>query len=98
MSHQKKKNLIGKNIVSLRTTHQMSRRDLMIQMQLFGIDISYASLAELERQNRSANDKEIYAFVKIFHTTFEFLTQNCDAKERKSTAHRSHVSKKEGIL
>lgn len=63
------KNLIGVKITALRRQHRMTQKELMSQMQIYGVDINYTSLSKLEGQTRIATDKELSALARIFGVT-----------------------------
>lgn len=63
------KNLIGVKITALRRQHRMTQKELMSQMQIYGVDINYTSLSKLEGQTRIATDQELSALARIFGVT-----------------------------
>ena len=52
------KNISGANIEKLRKSRGMRQFELVLQMQLRGVDINPSSLAKLEGQVRLASDRD----------------------------------------
>lgn len=67
------KNSIGQTVVALRKTHKMKQKELLVQLQVHGIDIGVSSLSDLEGQNRIASDREVRALAEIFEIPMEEL-------------------------
>ena len=67
------KNSIGQTVVALRKTHKMKQKELLVQLQVHGIDIGVSSLSDLEGQNRIASDREVRALAEIFGISMEEL-------------------------
>ena len=67
------KNSIGQTVVALRKTHKMKQKELLVQLQVHGIDIGVSSLSDLEGQNRIASDREVRALAEIFEIPMEDL-------------------------
>ena len=67
------KNSIGQTFVALRKTHKMKQKELLVQLQVHGIDIGVSSLSDLEGQNRIASDREVRALAEIFEIPMEEL-------------------------
>ena len=67
------KNSIGQTVVALRKTHKMKQKELLVQLQVQGIDIGVSSLSDLEGQNRIASDREVRALAEIFEIPMEEL-------------------------
>ena len=63
---QGNKNLIGEKIVALRKQSNLKQKDLLVQLQIRGVDISYSVLSKIEGQTRCVNDYELLAFADIF--------------------------------
>lgn len=70
------KNLVGKNIESLRKSMGIKQKDLIAQLQIMGCDINPTSYSKLEGQVRSATDKEIFFISKILDVTMERLFED----------------------
>ena len=51
----------------------MKQKDLLAQLQIKGIDITQASLSDLEGQWRCATDREVKALAEVFHIAMESL-------------------------
>ncbi len=67
------KNLVGKNIESIRKSRGISQKDFIAQIQTMGCDINPSSYSKLEGQTRSATDKELYIIAKAFNIAIEEL-------------------------
>lgn len=67
------KNLIGRRLVELRQTHNMSQRDLAQQLQLNGYDMDKNVITRIETNQRYVTDLELKAFSEIFHVSYLFL-------------------------
>lgn len=71
-----KSNITGKNISRIRKEKGIKQKDLLAQLQIFGIDINPSSLSELEGQTRIATDKEILSIAKILNVPIEKLFED----------------------
>ena len=58
-------NIVGNTIEKLRKNQNIKQKDMIIQLQLNGIDINPTSYSKLEGQTRIATDKEIFVISKI---------------------------------
>lgn len=67
------KNIIGANVTKIRKLNRMSQKELVINMQLLDVDISFSSLSKLEGQTRIATDKEVLAIAQIFNIKVDDL-------------------------
>lgn len=67
------KNIVGKNIETLRKKRGIKQKDFIAMMQVMGCDINPTSYSKLEGQLRSATDKELYAISKILNLPMEAL-------------------------
>ena len=67
------KNCIGRQVYLFRIQKNMKQKDLLAQLQIKGIDITQASLSDLEGQWRCATDREVKALAEIFHIAMESL-------------------------
>jgi len=70
------KNLVGKNIESLRKERGIKQKDFIAQIQVMGCDMNPTSYSKLEGQIRSATDKELYVIAKILGVPIEELFNN----------------------
>ena len=70
------KNLVGKNIESLRKERGIKQKDFIAQIQVMGCDMNPTSYSKLEGQIRSATDKELYVIAKILGVPIEELFDN----------------------
>lgn len=67
------KNLVGKNIETLRKQKGIKQKDFIAQIQTMGCDMNPTSYSKLEGQVRSATDKEIYIIAKLLNVAMENL-------------------------
>ena len=67
------KNICGAKIERLRKEKGLKQRDLVAQMQVWGVDIDPSSLSKLEGQIRLVSDKELYVLSKILEVPMESL-------------------------
>ena len=70
------KNRIGANVTMLRHKTSMKQKDLVIHMQIAGVDINPSSLSKLEGQTRIATDFEVFAISRIFNVGMETLFES----------------------
>ena len=66
-------NLIGKNAERLRKERNLSQKDFIARLQVFGVDINPTSYSKLEGQLRSASDREVFAIAQILQVLMEEL-------------------------
>ena len=67
------KNLVGKNIESLRKKRGIKQKDFIAQIQIMGCDMNPTSYSKLEGQLRSVTDKELYIIAQILGVPMETL-------------------------
>lgn len=67
------RNLIGKRVEQLRKKNNMRQGELLVQMQINGIDISASGLSKLEGQIRAVTDFELLALADIFDVSIDNL-------------------------
>ena len=70
---QGNKNLVGAKIVALRKSSNLKQKDLLVQLQIRGVDVSYSVLSKIEGQTRCVSDYELAAFADIFGVTADEL-------------------------
>lgn len=70
------KNLVGRNIETLRKERNIKQKDFISQIQTMGCDMNPTSYSKLEGQIRSATDKEIYIIAKLLGVSMEDLFKN----------------------
>ena len=70
------KNLVGKNIESMRKERGIKQKDFIAQIKVMGCDMNPTSYSKLEGQIRSATDKELYVIAKILGVSIEELFNN----------------------
>ena len=71
-----KKNIIGAKIVEVREAQGIKQRDLLIRLQILGMDISATSLSRLEGQHRLAQDFEVLAVAEALEIGVDELLGN----------------------
>ena len=67
------KNWVGKRIAELRKDRGMSRNDLAIKLQNYGVDIDKNAVQLLEHGHRYVRDMELYVIAKVFGVSMEDL-------------------------
>ena len=75
------KNISGANIEQFRKKQRMKQCELVVRMQLLGVDINPSSLSKLEGQNRIATDIELRAIAAILGTSIEELVKKDEMDE-----------------
>lgn len=69
------KNGVGRQITALRKQKSMKQCDLLLELQLKGIEISESALSKLEGQTRPVTDIELKAFAEIFDVSIDELVR-----------------------
>ena len=72
------KNIVGQRIVQLRNKKGIRQKDLLVQLQIRGVDVSYSVLSKIEGQTRAVYDYELLAFADIFGVTVDALLGRTD--------------------
>ena len=67
------KNVVGRNIETLRKNKNIKQKDFIAQLQSMGLDINPTSYSKLEGQVREASDREIYYIAKALGVTVDSL-------------------------
>lgn len=67
------KNIVGKNIETLRKSKNIQQNEFIAQLQSMGLDIDPSSYSKLEGQIRGASDIEIYHIAKALDVTVDSL-------------------------
>lgn len=67
------KNLISKQLISLRKQHHYSQRHLACLLQLAGYDLDKNVITRIETNQRYVTDFELKAFCQIFNVSYEYL-------------------------
>ncbi len=67
------KNLISQRLIDLRTSNNLSQRDLAYKLQLAGYDIDKNVITRIETNKRYVTDIEIQAFSEIFTVSCDYL-------------------------
>ena len=73
-----KKNLISRQLITLRKQHNLSQRDLARKLQLFGYDIDKNVITRIETNKRYVKDYEIKAFAQLFDVSYGYLIDGTD--------------------
>lgn len=66
-------NLIGARVEKLRKDKGMKQKDLLVQLQIKGIDINASGLSKLEGQKRDVKDIELVALSDILNVSLDEL-------------------------
>lgn len=67
------KNLISKQLITLREKHGLSQRDLAQKLQLVGYDMDKNVITRIETDKRHVTDIELKAFTEVFQVSYEEL-------------------------
>lgn len=67
------KNIVGQQVEQLRKSRNIKQKDLIMQLQQFGIDMNASSLSKLEGQIRFVSDYELVALSNVFGVTIDEL-------------------------
>ena len=67
------KNLIGERLRTLRTSKNLSQRDLARELQLIGIDMDKNVITRIETNKRYVTDFELQALKEIFNVSYDYL-------------------------
>ena len=67
------RNIIGARVTKARKEQGMKQVELLAKLQLAGIDISVATLSQLEGQKRPVSDIEINALADILNVSVNWL-------------------------
>ncbi|MCI8596320.1 MAG: XRE family transcriptional regulator [Clostridia bacterium] len=70
------KNLIGKNVETLRKKQCIAQKDFVAKLQVAGLNINPTSYSKLEGQIRAASDKEVFIIAKTLKVAIEKLFEN----------------------
>lgn len=70
-----RKNVAGCRIKELREGQGLSQRDMAHQLQLMGIDLDKNVITRIETGKRYVNDFELFYFVRLLNTTYEYLVE-----------------------
>ena len=67
------KNIIGRRVEAQRKALGMKQKDLLVQLQIKGIDLNASGLSKLEGQLRGVNDYELKAIAEVLEVTVNWL-------------------------
>lgn len=66
-------NLVGARVEEIRKKKGMKQKDLLVKLQINGIDMNASGLSKLEGQKRLVTDIELVALSKILNVSIEEL-------------------------
>ena len=66
-------NLVGARVEKLRKAKGMKQKDLLVQLQIKGIDINASGLSKLEGQKRDVRDIELVVLSDILDVSLDEL-------------------------
>jgi transcriptional regulator with XRE-family HTH domain len=72
-SESGRKNLISERLITLRSEHNLSQRDLSRELQLLGYDMDKNVITRIETNKRYVTDIEIQALAQIFNVSCDYL-------------------------
>ena len=67
------KNIIGAKVEAQRKLIGMKQKDLLVQLQIRGIDLNASGLSKLEGQIRTVNDYELKALAEALGVKVDWL-------------------------
>jgi transcriptional regulator with XRE-family HTH domain len=67
------KNLIGARVEQLRRDKGLKQRDLLIKLEILGIDLDASGLSKIEGQHRSVSDFELVAISQALDVPVSYL-------------------------
>ena len=67
------RNIVGARVEQRRKEIGMKQKELLIQLQVNGIDLNASGLSKLEGQIRSVLDYELVALAKVLNVSIEWL-------------------------
>lgn len=68
-----KTNMIGDRVISAREKQGLTRNDLRMKLQPFGLNMSLRTLSFLERRKRCVTDKEVVALAMALNVSANWL-------------------------
>lgn len=69
------KNIIGKKIEMMRKEKNISQKELLSRLQVYGTDISPSTLSKIEGQIRKVTDIEALAFSRVLDVSVSELIE-----------------------
>lgn len=66
-------NIVGENIRQIRLRKGMTQKELLIRLQVYGLDINPSSLSKAEGQTRKVTDRELLAFSEVLEVSCDDL-------------------------
>lgn len=67
------RNIVGARVEQRRKEIGMKQKDLLMQLQINGIDLNASGLSKLEGQIRSVLDYELVVLAKVLNVSIEWL-------------------------
>ena len=71
--NQRTNHLLGTNIKNLRLEHGLRNRDIVTQLQLYGVEISTSTYCKVEKGTNNPSVDMLIALTKIFECDFNTL-------------------------
>ncbi|MGN0536828.1 MAG: helix-turn-helix domain-containing protein [Acutalibacteraceae bacterium] len=75
------RNLIGARVEASRKKKNMKQKELLAQLQVYGVDMNASGLSKLEGQIRYVTDIELVALADILEVSVAYLVGLEDEKE-----------------
>lgn len=66
-------NIVGEKIVARRNELGMKQKELLVQLQINGIDLTSSGLSKIEGQFRTVSDYELKEIAKILDVSVDWL-------------------------
>lgn len=67
------KNLIGAHVEKLRKEKGIKQKELLAQLQVYGVEMTASGLSKLEGQIRAVNDFELFALSEVLEISVDEL-------------------------
>lgn len=67
------KNIVGARIEHIRKEKGMKQRDLLIKLEILGVDLDASGLSKIEGQHRAVCDRELLALADALEVPVAFL-------------------------
>ena len=71
--NQRTNHLLGTNIKKLRLERNLRNRDIVTQLQLYGVEISTSTYCKVEKETNNPSVDMLIALTKIFECDFNAL-------------------------
>lgn len=80
IKYQGRLNAIGERIKEYRKKNNLTQKELVEQLQLYGIDLNKNSLQKVERGDRIIKEYELAVFCKVFDVSADVMLEGCIEK------------------